>query len=607
MKLTTHKTNTLFGCINAPGSKSHSIRALILALLSSGTSELKNVLDSDDTQAAIAVCKKLGSKITSSKSNKTTINSINVGLPLQTNADFIFTGNSGITTRFIMPILGLRENTEKPIILDCDEQMRARPIQTLVNALTTLGMKIDYLKEEGKLPVSVTGKLIGGNVEIDGVTSQYLSALLLSLPCAPQDTKIIVNDLNERPYVTITLNLLNKHNIQYSHTVENNKDIFLIKGNQRYKNFTATIPGDFSSASYLIAAASLLDSQIELRGLDFTDAQGDKRLVTILQEMGANIRIEGSRLLIRGGTPLKGIKIDANDIPDLLPTLAVIGTQASGKTEITNVAQARIKETDRIHSMTEGLQLLGAKVDEYKDGLTIYKSTLKGTELNGYGDHRTVMALSIAGLLASGETVINDAEAINKTYPDYIKHMCSIGAKITLHKHLILLGFKNVGKSTIGRKLAFALKKQSIDLDKEIEKRYQSEFLEPLTCREIMLKHGEDYFRALEHTVLSHALLSDAAVISLGGGTPTYTKNQALLKDHHLMHITAAPDIIYERIRTKGRPAYFSSKENFHDDFIKLFHEREALYKKLTPAIFHNDGSIQDIISKIRLSLEDNT
>lgn len=427
MNLKVEKSLTLSGKVIPPSSKSQNIRGIIFALLSEGESTLMNVLDSDDTEDAINVIKNLGAKITT-HGNQLLLKSN--GLPINTNAKTIHTGNSGITTRFILPLLGLRKNAHQPIIVNCGEQMRARPIQSLVTALTHLGLNIQYVENPGVLPVSVSGNLKGGVAEVDGITSQYISALLISLPCAENDSEITVKNLHERPYMEMTLNWLREQHIQFTHRVEKNTDIYHIIGKQRYKNFVTSIAGDFSSASYLIAAAALTEGCVELSGLDMQDPQGDKRLVSILQEMGADITIKSNNLIIRGGKLLKGIKIDANDIPDLLPTLAVIGTQATGKTEINNVRQARLKETDRIHSMTEGLTLLGAKVEEYEDGLTLYQSKLVGARVKGYGDHRTVMSLSIAGMLAEGLTIIDDAEAINKTYPKYIETMRSIGAKM---------------------------------------------------------------------------------------------------------------------------------------------------------------------------------
>ncbi len=423
--LIVKKSDTLNGKLKVPSSKSQSIRGLFLALLSQGESTLNNILDSEDTEDAIRACKALGAKI--SIHEDTLIFKSN-GLPLSTQSTEINTGNSGITTRFVMPLLGLRDNTDQPIILDCGKQMRARPIQSLVNSLRSLGLCIEYLNIEGQLPVRISGKLLGGISEIDGISSQYLSALLIALPFAENESEIMVKNLQARPYINLTLNWLDKQNISYIHQQLNECEFYKIKGRQKYKNFHATISGDFSSASYLIAAAVLTEGHVELTGLDMKDSQGDKRLIQILLEMGAKIETKTKSLIIQGGKTLNGLRIDANDIPDLLPTLAVIGTYAKGKTEIINVKQARLKETDRIHSMTEGLSRLGAHVDEHEDGMTIYESSLKGTEVKGYSDHRTVMALAIAGLVAKGTTIIDDADAIHKTFPKFVDYMNSIGA-----------------------------------------------------------------------------------------------------------------------------------------------------------------------------------
>jgi shikimate kinase len=281
----------------------------------------------------------------------------------------------------------------------------------------------------------------------------------------------------------------------------------------------------------------------------------------------------------------------------------VIGTQATGKTEIINVKQARIKETDRIHSMTEGLRLLGARVDEHEDGLCIYKSTLKGAEIRGFGDHRTVMALSIAGLLAEGSTIIDDAESINKTYPNYIRDMKSIGAKMELQKHIVLIGFKSVGKSAVGRQLALQLGKAFIDLDKQIENVYENENNSTLSCRQIMQKHGEAYFRELEHKTLLSTVDLNPSVISVGGGTPLYEKNHLLLNDHCLVHITAPKAVIYERIMMNGRPAFFDINEDLCETFNRLYEERSKVYEKLTNTVFHNNTTLEKIVSEIILSL----
>lgn len=449
MILKVTKTTSLNGKITIPSSKSQCIRALLIATLAKGESILHNVLDADDIRVAIEVCKSLGAEIV--KIEPACHNfclKVLGGVSSKVSTGKIFTGNSGITTRFVLPILGLRQNFDEPILLDCDEQMRARPIESLALALGNLGMNIKFVHDQKScLPLEVRGKLKGGLTCVDGMTSQYLSALLLACPCALEDCEITVEDLHERPYVEMTLQWLREQDIQFNH--EQNQadggkiiDIFKIKGGQSFKPFEKVIAGDFSSASYFLAAGALLPGEIVINGLDMNDPQGDKRMINILREMGADLKIDQAnsvegvkqtdRIIIKGGKSLKGLRIDANDIPDLLPTLAVLGTQAKGKTEIFNVAQARIKETDRIHAMASGLRKMGAKIEETKDSLVVYKSKLYRAQAHGYFDHRTIMALALAGMLAEGESHIDTAEGINKTFPTYVSLMNSIGAKMEL-------------------------------------------------------------------------------------------------------------------------------------------------------------------------------
>ncbi len=434
MKLIVQPTQKLRGEVTPPSSKSHSVRALIIATLAKGTSRLHNVLDAEDGRAAIEVCKGLGAKVHVRKNAagglEVTVES--EGVPLETLKTDLFTSNSGITTTFTIPLIGLRKNTEVIMTLSSGEQMQKRPIASIVEAVKKLGMEAAPFKKGENFPMRVSGQLIGGNCAVDGSNSQYLSALLLSLPCAQKNSVIEVKDLRERPYVDMTLAWLDEQSIRYGHFKKDNVDTFKIFGNQQYRAFEKTIPGDFSSASYLIAAAVLLSGEVTLHGLDMDDPQGDKRLVSILRQMGADIAVKGTDLVIKGGKPLKGTTIDCGDIPDMLPTLAVIGTRAQGKTTLFNVANARIKETDRIKSMASELEKMKAKVEEKESSLVIYESRLYRARVHGYSDHRTIMALAVAGLLAEGESVIDTAEGINKTFPNFADMMRGIGAKIEL-------------------------------------------------------------------------------------------------------------------------------------------------------------------------------
>lgn len=429
MNVLVQQTARLDGQVTPPASKSHSIRALLFALMATGDTRLTNVLACDDTEAAKAVCRQLGADL-AVETDSWRIKSL--GLPLASSVACLHTGNSGVTTHFVMPLLGLRQDVNQSLILDCGEQMRARPVGPLIEALQCLGMTIECMKQPGQLPLTVTGPLRGGVSHVDGRTSQYLSALLMALPCAEKDSDITVQHLCERPYVDMTLQWLTRQGIRYQHQQKGDSDRYLIPGRQRYAGFEATIAGDFSSASYLIAASVLLPGRVTLQGLDWQDPQGDKQLVTWLQAMGASIQIEAQGLVIEGGRPLRGMTIDARHTPDLLPVLAVIGTQASGMTRLIHVAHARIKETDRIASMTEGLSQLGARIEAHPDGLTVYPSRLRGGKVEGFGDHRTVMALAVAGLLAEGTTHISDGEAIQKTFPTFVEQLQALGAKLRL-------------------------------------------------------------------------------------------------------------------------------------------------------------------------------
>jgi 3-phosphoshikimate 1-carboxyvinyltransferase len=224
----------------------------------------------------------------------------------------------------------------------------------------------------------------------------------------------------------MTLDWLDKQGIAYEN---HNFRKFKIKGNQKYKAFDAVIPADFSSATFFFCAAALAADEVTLLGLDFGDSQPDKAVVDYLKTMGANVTIEPKAVIIKAA-PLKGIEIDMNRTPDALPAMAVTAAFAAGTTKLTNVPQARGKETDRIKCMAEELKKLSVDVEELSDGLIIHRSEVRPAKLHGWADHRIVMALSLAGLAIEGECSIDTAEAIDVTFPDYVELMKSIGANM---------------------------------------------------------------------------------------------------------------------------------------------------------------------------------
>ncbi len=414
--------STTHGNIRIPGSKSHTIRALFIASLAEGKSVISHPLLSKDAFSAVDVCKAFGSRF--ENSGESFIVDGFGGAPSVPD-DVVNVGNSGTTLRFALMTAGLAEGYT---VFTGDRQIRRRPVGPLIRSMKQLGGEVFSTRGNDMAPVVVKGKLKGGTTDLDSFTSQYLSSLLIHAPLLEQDTEIIVTRLNERPYVEITMWWLDSQGIEY---VNDDFNRIRIKGRQRYKAFNMDIPGDFSSATFFMVLAAISGGEVILENLDMTDPQGDKTVLDYLKDMGAEISFRKEGIAIRGNG-LNGIEIDMNATPDALPAMAVAGCFAQGETRLVNVPQARMKETDRIHVMCTELAKMGADIEELPDGLVIRESRLKGCRVNGHGDHRVVMALTVAGLNAEGETCIDTAEAVNITFPAFPQLISKCGGDIRL-------------------------------------------------------------------------------------------------------------------------------------------------------------------------------
>ncbi len=416
MRIKTTRSS-LEGTIRIPASKSHTIRALAIAALAEGTSELKNPLLSSDTLSCIEGVKNMGADVITGFD--LTVKGIG-GIPgnIENKIDV---GNSGTTLRILTGIAAL---SDKPVIFDGDDSIRTRQMEPLLSALSRLGAIIE--SEKNKCPFTIKGPINGGKTTIDGMSSQFLTALLLACPLAKGDTEIRVNNLQEKPYVQMTMDWLDHQSIKYEHE---GLEWYKIKGGQKYKAFKNNIPADFSSATFPLVAAAVTGSEILIEGLNFKDPQGDKAVFDYLEQMGMDIKHTSKGVTVKAGS-LKGADLDINATPDALPALAVVGCFAEGTTRLLNVPQARFKECDRIKAMATELKKMGADIQELEDGLEIKQSILKGTQLHGYNDHRMVMALSIAGMAAEGSTIVDTAESIKITYPSFIDDIKALGAQI---------------------------------------------------------------------------------------------------------------------------------------------------------------------------------
>jgi len=383
--------------------------------MADGPSRIRHPLQSADTLSCLDACRLLGAVIEEREDGWEVSRPVprKPGLPPVR----IDTGNSGTTLYLITALAAL---LDRRVEFDGDEQIRRRSAANLLNALRDLGTEINS-SEGGCAPYTVRGPLKGGNTSIECPTSQYLSALLLAAPLirSSEPTRIEVPLLMEKPYAEMTLRWMEEQNIR----LENREyREFLLPGNQHYRGFDKTIPSDFSSATFFLCAAALSGSALTFQGLDMSDSQGDKAVISMLETMGCRREEKGNDLILRGGR-LTGCTLDLNDTPDALPALAVTACFAAGETRIVNVPQARMKETDRIAVMTAELRKMGALVEELPDGMIIRPSRLKGAEVKGHGDHRVVMALSIAALGAEGETTIDTAEAVDITYPGFFAQL----------------------------------------------------------------------------------------------------------------------------------------------------------------------------------------
>ncbi|MCW7075923.1 MAG: 3-phosphoshikimate 1-carboxyvinyltransferase [Candidatus Syntrophoarchaeum sp.] len=414
----------LSGEITVPGSKSHTIRALVIASLADGRSLIDAPLLSEDTSACMGACRALGANV-ELKENRVLVDGFG-GKP-EPQVDLINIGNSGTSLRFLTSVAALGERS---VIFDGDASIRKRPMRSLLDALSRLGAVTSSLEGDGYCPIEVKGPLKGGEATVDGITSQYISSLLIATPLAAEDSTLWVDNLREIPYVEMTLYWLKKQGIVYE---QEKMRLFKVEGSQRYKPFDCRIPGDFSSATFPLCAAAITDADITVRGLDINDTQGDKGVIDLLRRMGSKITFldDGVRVSGRRGD-LEGIEIDLSDMPDALPALAVVGAVSKGTTVIKNAYQARIKESDRIAVMARELSRMGADVKELEDGLILRGRRLKGAKVEGHRDHRVVMALAIAGLVAEGETVIDGLEFVNITFPGFVESMKKIGADIRL-------------------------------------------------------------------------------------------------------------------------------------------------------------------------------
>jgi len=421
------KPSRISGSLTVPSSKSHTLRALTFALMAKGVSHIRSYLHSPDTQSMIKALRLLGAVVDVTPSE---IAVDGTAGKLERTEDVVDCGNSGQVLRFIG---ALASHMPSYTVLTGDRSIRHnRPVQPLLDGLSQLGAFAVSSRGDGFAPIIIRGPQTKNKATILGIDSQPVSGILIAGAFGPHPIELHVNQPGEKPWISLTLHWFERFGIPYAN---DNFERYALQGGAKLKSFDYTVPGDFSSAAYPIAAALLTHSELTIYPIDMDDPQGDKAIVPLLEQMGARFEIDSAQktLTVKKGGPLKGTRIDCNDFIDALPILAVIGCFAEGETEIVNAAIARSKESDRIHCIANELRKMGASLEERPDGLLIRQSKLKGANLQTHHDHRLVLALSVAALAASsGESLIEGVSAAEKTYPGFHKDFISVGAQIEL-------------------------------------------------------------------------------------------------------------------------------------------------------------------------------
>ncbi len=406
--------SALSGTVNAPPSKSAGHRCLISAALSDGEVKISNLGESNDMTATVNALRALGSEI---KRDGLTV----TVSPLKRNhknltIDFI---ESGSTARFLIPVV---------TALGCENitfigqgRLPERPFGTIAKVLKDNGIEV----KGDSLPMTVSGQLRAGTFRLSGdISSQYISGLLFALSIIEGESEIVLTTpLQSKSYVLMTINELKAFGAE----IEYFDNRFIIKGHRTLKATNRTVEGDWSQAAFHMVAGAV-GGEVTVKGIDIGSLQGDKEIVSLLSRFGAKVTVNDGSVTVKKAH-LKGITIDASQIPDLVPILAVCGALASGETVITNAERLRIKESDRLFETVSRLRLFGIEACETADGMKIIGGMPKGADINSANDHRIVMAFSVLSAFANGNSTIGNAEAINKSYPLFFEDYSMLGGE----------------------------------------------------------------------------------------------------------------------------------------------------------------------------------
>jgi 3-phosphoshikimate 1-carboxyvinyltransferase len=398
--------------VTVPGSKSYTHRILIASALSDGVCRIRNPLLSEDTVLTMQALRQMGVRIDDTSKDQLIVSGASGRL--KPTANRIFLGNSGTSMRLLTAVAALGQGI---FTLTGTDRMAERPIQDLIDALQQLDVRIRSKKRNGCPPVEIIGKkLSGGSVSINCRTSsQFLSALLLIAPYTDKGLEILVREGPvSKPYVDMTVDVMEKFGAAVS---RDGYDRFTVAGNQIYRAGTYAVEPDGSQAGYFWAAAAVCGSEIKVKGVTTDSRQGDVNFAKLLANMGCEIATEPDGITVCG-SHLRAVDVDMGDMPDMVPTLAVVAAFAEGTTIIRNVSHLKAKESDRLSAVVNELVKMGIEARCSTDELIVTGGKPHGCEIETYGDHRIAMSFAVAGLVTP-HTIILDENCVEKSFPDF--------------------------------------------------------------------------------------------------------------------------------------------------------------------------------------------
>jgi 3-phosphoshikimate 1-carboxyvinyltransferase len=405
------------GTITAPPSKSMTHRALVLSALADGKSTIANPLTADDTEATASVLGRLGVDLV--RGEKWTVE----GDAFKAPKDDLHCGESGTTLRFMAAVCALVDGECR---LTGGKSLSARPVGPLLDALTQIG--VNCTSRDGLPPVTITGngRIRGGEVRLPGdISSQFISALLAVVPLADAPIEInLTTQLESKPYVAMTMDAMRAFGVEARASPDMRQ---LTAPLGPYRASAVEVEGDWSSAAYVLAAGALTGGTT-LQGLNRTSSQADRAIIGVLSRMGADVSTGGAIKVSK--SPLRGISADMSDCPDLFPVVSALCASAEGESTLTGLGRLRLKESDRVAAMVEGLTRMGIKVRCDPDSAKITGGTPRGANVDSWGDHRIAMSLAVLALTAEGETKIKDAGCVSKSYPGFWDDLAAIGGRL---------------------------------------------------------------------------------------------------------------------------------------------------------------------------------